>query len=768
MTNTLSIVCILFTDCCNSDTNTHVNSLTEFRLVLVICLLGSLDECLRAYTEPEFLTGSNVVECENCHRINLERLAGGARFEEVFPGVKVEAQKQPPAGNDSSSNNKKSKYVNNGNKKQTKKRQSRQAKLKSKLGQSSDEVVPQDNCDVGGTGSSTPSSSMAIVEDHFNSGQRNQPTSGAGGSGEEDAKSSKSGSLDDYVVIQSTQMIVKKSNKPAAGPTEMDLDCDDSPSLTGDNNHLTSASGPVGSANYNDGNDGSNLSHGLSTSLKSLSLTENVMEVEDGGGNNDIVVTESGNLVPEVDNEEEFMIGNAIENEDDELMDDLDEPAVDGVGNASDIEDDEGNGMNPLPLDLEFLESKPPCITDFLSVPASVATTTSSTIADEGFSEGENSSEEKNSQSLSGSSSRNSISEADGAAGDAPIAHPNDPPVKKIPVTKCPCSRQQLISRPPECLTLHLKRFQHTARGSSKLSDTVTFPYILNMTKFCSQVGEDMSRPGYKSIFDEDGEVVYALYGIVEHSGSLHFGHYVAYVKVPGKTKESGDIAVGEDKWFYISDSHVSASSLKNVLSQDAYILFYERIRGAEKRARWSEFQGLNSTSNTSQNSSDWANDWSTPATETPTNVGSIMAMYSVDKPLTATVVEGPQWDNWEEDSNSVSKSSAEQVTSSTDPVEVGAPSSSSDSDNVSSSNSTQLDILKLGVRSGADGEVVSSSTDNGSSTLVDSSAMDYSASCSASRGARYVPPPPLWDIEPLALEDVIPMESSSNPTISN
>jgi ubiquitin carboxyl-terminal hydrolase 16/45 len=34
-----------------------------------------------------------------------------------------------------------------------------------------------------------------------------------------------------------------------------------------------------------------------------------------------------------------------------------------------------------------------------------------------------------------------------------------------------------------------------------------------------------MMKPG-------QNQVLYALYGVVEHSGTLHGGHYIAYVKV--------------------------------------------------------------------------------------------------------------------------------------------------------------------------------------------------------------------------------------------
>lgn len=96
-------------------------------------------------------------------------------------------------------------------------------------------------------------------------------------------------------------------------------------------------------------------------------------------------------------------------------------------------------------------------------------------------------------------------------------------------------------------------------------------------------------------------KILYSLYGVVEHSGSIHGGHYVAYVKVRPKlqpnsyrwnflpknqaNKKSSDNlgALGEPeippgKWFYISDSYVSQVNESKVLGAQAYLLFYERI----------------------------------------------------------------------------------------------------------------------------------------------------------------------------------------------
>jgi ubiquitin carboxyl-terminal hydrolase 22/27/51 len=60
-------------------------------------------------------------------------------------------------------------------------------------------------------------------------------------------------------------------------------------------------------------------------------------------------------------------------------------------------------------------------------------------------------------------------------------------------------------------------------------------------------------------------EILYDLFGTVNHRGCLQSGHYFSNVKVKGK-------------WFRLNDQHVSASNEAAVLSSDgAYILFYTR-----------------------------------------------------------------------------------------------------------------------------------------------------------------------------------------------
>ena len=183
-------------------------------------------------------------------------------------------------------------------------------------------------------------------------------------------------------------------------------------------------------------------------------------------------------------------------------------------------------------------------------------------------------------------------------------------------------SKQLLIFCPPPVLTIHLKRFQQTMYNLRKVNKHVEFPLTLDLAAFCSSTA--LSMP---NIQKGTTEILYSLFGIVEHSGRLQGGHYTAYVKlrsadveqnlkdyfshptarneeihsllaeIERKNRESNtEIAQNnsnnEDenenkdksekndyKWYHISDTAVSESSEEKVLRCQAYLLFYERIK---------------------------------------------------------------------------------------------------------------------------------------------------------------------------------------------
>ncbi|KFV65492.1 Ubiquitin carboxyl-terminal hydrolase 45, partial [Dryobates pubescens] len=143
--------------------------------------------------------------------------------------------------------------------------------------------------------------------------------------------------------------------------------------------------------------------------------------------------------------------------------------------------------------------------------------------------------------------------------------------------------KQLLISSVPAVLILHLKRFHQAGLSLRKVNRHVDFPLILDLAPFCAASCKNVA---------DGARVLYSLYGIVEHSGSMRGGHYTAYVKVrtPSKKlleqmnatrnvlgfKEAMGASGGQ--WVYVSDAHVQMVPEARVLAAQAYLLFYERL----------------------------------------------------------------------------------------------------------------------------------------------------------------------------------------------
>ena len=138
------------------------------------------------------------------------------------------------------------------------------------------------------------------------------------------------------------------------------------------------------------------------------------------------------------------------------------------------------------------------------------------------------------------------------------------------------------LSTLPPILVVHLKRFTQDHKGFLiKDRRHINYPLELDLDKFT------VSGSGNK----------YKLFGVVDHSGTLHRGHYTAYVRkrdtsldesfkdpsIPLEelinllgsvnAEKSGDL----DKWYFCNDERISETTLKRVLNADAYLLFYER-----------------------------------------------------------------------------------------------------------------------------------------------------------------------------------------------
>ncbi|XP_076837242.1 ubiquitin carboxyl-terminal hydrolase 45 [Brachyhypopomus gauderio] len=139
--------------------------------------------------------------------------------------------------------------------------------------------------------------------------------------------------------------------------------------------------------------------------------------------------------------------------------------------------------------------------------------------------------------------------------------------------------KQMLISALPPVVTLHLKRFHQAGMNLRKVNRHVDFPLILDLTPFCSASCKNLGS---------GDRVLYGLYGIVEHSGSMRGGHYTAYVKVRAPQRKSEQcrnhagskeaISAPPGQWVYVSDTSVQTVPESRVLNSQAYLLFYEEL----------------------------------------------------------------------------------------------------------------------------------------------------------------------------------------------
>lgn len=68
---------------------------------------------------------------------------------------------------------------------------------------------------------------------------------------------------------------------------------------------------------------------------------------------------------------------------------------------------------------------------------------------------------------------------------------------------------------------------------------------------------------------------------VVVHHGDMHSGHFVTYRRFPASPK---NLLAAGSQWLWISDDVVRKTTLREVLSSSAYLLFYERVH-----SRWQQ-----------------------------------------------------------------------------------------------------------------------------------------------------------------------------------
>ena len=104
------------------------------------------------------------------------------------------------------------------------------------------------------------------------------------------------------------------------------------------------------------------------------------------------------------------------------------------------------------------------------------------------------------------------------------------------------------IDKFPKYLTLILKRFKYTKMFTTKIDNLITFPL------------ENLDLTNY--ITPKEGKILYNLFGVVNHSGTLTGGHYHCDIKQ-------------ENNWIKYDDSYTCEYD-KKIVTENAYLLIYK------------------------------------------------------------------------------------------------------------------------------------------------------------------------------------------------
>lgn len=117
------------------------------------------------------------------------------------------------------------------------------------------------------------------------------------------------------------------------------------------------------------------------------------------------------------------------------------------------------------------------------------------------------------------------------------------------------------INEPPMMLTVHLKRFAFDLHSGDmrKISRHVDF-------------SEKLDLAPYMSKDKKVGKLNYSLYAVLVHYGyGCNSGHYYAFVKAPN------------GQWYCMDDESVQATTIEEVMKENAYMLFYQQEQTTSK-----------------------------------------------------------------------------------------------------------------------------------------------------------------------------------------
>jgi ubiquitin C-terminal hydrolase len=127
--------------------------------------------------------------------------------------------------------------------------------------------------------------------------------------------------------------------------------------------------------------------------------------------------------------------------------------------------------------------------------------------------------------------------------------------------------RKVKISKTSDYLVIHLERFKSSfsfGMHMEKNNEVVDFP----------TEGLDISKY-IDSFASSDASLSYDLYGVIHHSGGLHWGHYWATCK-----------NFRDNKWYSLNDSSVKSANKRDIVAKSAYVLFYKRSQSKSKKMK--------------------------------------------------------------------------------------------------------------------------------------------------------------------------------------
>lgn len=107
----------------------------------------------------------------------------------------------------------------------------------------------------------------------------------------------------------------------------------------------------------------------------------------------------------------------------------------------------------------------------------------------------------------------------------------------------------------PKVMIIHLKRFSFSRSWRDKIDTLVEFP-VKNL-----DMSEYVLNPAQKNA----KKLTYDLIGVANHYGGLGGGHYTAYA-----------MNSVQDSWYSFDDAMVTPTSSSNVVTRNAYVLFYQ------------------------------------------------------------------------------------------------------------------------------------------------------------------------------------------------